>query len=92
MGEVDITVAHGSSTAPACALAGLRRPPFVYRQISDPGFWAGTWLRRLRVALYVRRAAHVVCLSAVVADGFRQHYWLSACTTTVIPNGFRETA
>ncbi|MEZ5208849.1 MAG: hypothetical protein R2690_18185 [Acidimicrobiales bacterium] len=53
MFEHDITVAHGSSTLLACAIAGGgRRRPFVYRQVSDPTVWAASlpggcgWRRR----------------------------------------------
>src|SRR4051812_19831576 len=50
MSEMDITIAHGSSTGPACAIAGGgRRRAFVYRQVSDSRFWAPTRSRRLRV-------------------------------------------
>ena len=49
MAERDVTIAHGSSTLPACAIAGLGPGrPFVYRQISDPEVWSGTPLRRVR--------------------------------------------
>src|SRR5438270_5385375 len=51
----DVVVAHGSSTLPASALALIgANVPIVYRQISDPTFWASSWLRRLRVAAFLR--------------------------------------
>ncbi len=83
----DIVVAHGSATLIACAvaLAGTRTP-FVYRQISDPLFWAATWRRRIRVAAYLRRAEHVVTLSSGVAAEFMRHYRLRANLVSVIPN------
>ena len=58
MAESDVTIAHGSSTLPACAIAGLGPGrPFVYRQISDPEVWSATPLRRLRSRLALSRAA-----------------------------------
>ncbi len=85
--NADIVIAHGSATLLACALAlAFTRTPFVYRQISDPRFWAGTWARRLRVALMIRRAAGVVALSESSATALRQHYWLASGSSTVIPN------
>ena len=83
----DVVIAHGSTTLFACALAlfGTGRP-FVYRQISDPIFWAATWARRLRVAVFIRRAHQVVCLAEGVADVFARHYRLDRSSLSVIPN------
>jgi glycosyltransferase involved in cell wall biosynthesis len=85
--EHDVVIAHGSTTLFVCALAlfGTGRP-FVYRQISDPLFWARTWPRRLRVGAFLRRARHVVCLSEGVADVFARHYRLDRSSLSVIPN------
>jgi glycosyltransferase involved in cell wall biosynthesis len=85
--EHDVVIAHGSATLFACALAlfGTGRP-FVYRQISDPVFWASTWARRLRVAVFIRRARHVVCLAEGAATGFARHYRLDRSSLSVIPN------
>ena len=45
----DVVIAHGTTTLPACAIAlSGSGVPFVYRQISDPLFWAATTARRLR--------------------------------------------
>jgi glycosyltransferase involved in cell wall biosynthesis len=91
----DVVVAHGSSTLPACALAlAVTGVPFVYRQISDPRFWAASWPRRLRVAIMLRRAAKVVTLSPRTSEVVREHYRLQSTAITVIPNavpghGFR---
>ena len=64
MGRVDVTVAHGSSTGPACALAGRGAGrPFVYRQVSDSRFWAPGPVRRERVRRTLDRADRVVTLS-----------------------------
>lgn len=84
MADVDITVAHGSATGLACALT-LR--PFVYRQISDTRFWASGWARRVRVALYLRRARHVVALSNSAAEALESHLWIPQRRITVVPNG-----
>lgn len=85
--QYDVVVAHGSATLLACsaALSGTGIP-FVYRQISDPVFWAGTWPRRLRVAAMIRRAVRVVSLSEGVADTVAQHYWLERDGIVTIPN------
>lgn len=88
MATVDITIAHGSSTLLACALAGVgRRRPFVYRQISDSRFWAASWHRRWRVAAYLRRARHVVALSADAKATLIDYMHLPAGRITVVPNG-----
>ncbi len=84
MGAADITIAHGSSTGLACAFTGRR---FVYRQISDSRFWAGTWPRRLRVAAYLRRARRIVALSAGAKAALVEHLWLPAGRIQVVPNG-----
>ena len=81
--SVDITIAHGSATLLACAVAGR---PFVYRQISDTRFWAAGWRRRPRVAAYLRRARHVVALSAGAATALHEHLWLPVSRITVVPN------
>ena len=85
--DYDVVVAHGSTCLPACAIALVGTgKPFVYRQISDPLFWAASLDRRLRVGLLVRRAAHIVALSDSVADVFAKHYALRRDAVTVIPN------
>lgn len=88
MADVDVTVGHGSDTLLACAVAGFgRRRPFVYRQISDTRFWTATWARRLRVAVMLRLARHVVALSSNDRDDVVEHLWFPAERVTVIPNG-----
>lgn len=84
--DFDVVVAHGSTTLPACALALPRTQPFVYRQISDPLFWAGSWHRRLRTALFLRRARAIVALSSSIVDVLTRHYRLPASRIAVIPN------
>ena len=84
---VDVVLAHGSSTLVACAvgLAGTDIP-FVYRQISDPLFWAASLTRRTRVAAYLRAASAVVSLSSATADTVATHYRLERSRIHVIPN------
>lgn len=85
--RMDVVVAHGSSTLVACASAMLGMTvPLVYRQISDPLFWAGTPMRRARVALYLRRVQKVVALSEDLAETVRAHYRLPVDRVVVIPN------
>ena len=79
---------HGSTTLPACAIAGAGlRTPFVYRQISDSRFWAPTAARRLRVRLGLQRATHVVALWGGSAETLRAWLHVPAHRVTVIPNG-----
>jgi glycosyltransferase involved in cell wall biosynthesis len=88
MGEVDITIAHGSSTLLACALAGLgpgRR--FVYRQISDSRFWAPTWWRRGRVMAYLRLPRRIVALSDTAASDLVDYLKVPAGRIDVVANG-----
>lgn len=84
----DIVLAHGSTTLPACAvsLVGSGRP-FVYRQISDSQFWAGTRARRARVRISLSRAAHVVALWDGAAATLTDHFGVDATSVTVVPNG-----
>ena len=85
--QADVVVAHGSSTLPACALGLLGTgTPFVYRQISDPEFWASTWPRRMRVAAFLRRAAGVVALAPSAADALVRHYRIARDRMDVSPN------
>jgi glycosyltransferase involved in cell wall biosynthesis len=84
---VDVVVAHGSATLSACVLglAGISTP-FVYRQISDPLFWAGSLARRSRVGAMIRRASRVVALSDGVGEVFARHYRLGRDRFVTIPN------
>jgi glycosyltransferase involved in cell wall biosynthesis len=88
MHGADITVAHGSSTLVACALASTgRQRPFVYRQVSDSRFWAASWNRRFRVAAYLRRPRHIVALSSSTADTLVDYLHVQRRKVTVVPNG-----
>lgn len=88
----DVVIAHGSSTLPASVLALIGMSvPIVYRQISDPTFWAASWGRRLRVAAFLRRMKAVVALSTGTSATLRRHYWLRTHPpVTVIPNAVPE--
>ena len=83
----DVVIAHGSTTLPACAIAlSGSGVPFVYRQISDPLFWAATTARRSRSKAFLARAARVVSLSEPTADVVSDHYGLRRSKIVVIPN------
>lgn len=87
-GRADVVIAHGSNTLPACAMALLgARTPFVYRQISDSLFWAGSPLRRWRVRAGLQRAAAVVTLAASSGDVLTSHFGVPPAKITVVPNG-----
>jgi glycosyltransferase involved in cell wall biosynthesis len=86
MGTVDVTIAHGSATGLACALAGGGRRPFAYRQISDTKFWASSWFRRQRVSRYLRRAQVVVALSEGAKSDLVGHLGLPRELIEVVPN------
>lgn len=86
MSEVDVTIAHGSATGLACALAGGRSRPFVYRQISDTKFWADTWFRRQRVSRYLQRAQVIVALSDGAKSDLIDHLGIPEGLIKVVPN------
>jgi glycosyltransferase involved in cell wall biosynthesis len=89
---VDVTIAHGSSTLPACALVAGPRSPYVIRQISETRFWSGPVARRLRVQLYYRRARHVVALAEGAAVDLGSILRVPRDKITVIPNGVASAA
>jgi glycosyltransferase involved in cell wall biosynthesis len=85
--EVDVVVAYGSSTLPACALGLIGTgTPFVYRSIGDPGAWVLGRLHRWRTGFLMRRAAHVVALWPGAATSLRTLYRLDRDRLSVIPN------
>lgn len=93
MGRARVVVAHGSTTLPACAAAGLlRRTPFIYVNIGDPRHWAATPAKRLRVGAMLRRAAAVASVSPIGRDLLVARYRLPASRVTAIPNGRRPEA
>ena len=84
---VGLVVAYGSRTLPACALALTgSSTPFVYRSIGDPTAWAGGRLRRVRTAAALRRARHVVALSASAAGAIHHLYGIAPASVSVAPN------
>src|SRR5262245_47685255 len=88
MATVDVTIAHGGSTGPACAIAGGgRRRPFVYRQISDSRFWAPTRARRLRVRLALSRSRLVVALSEFNRHELVEWICVRPDHIRIVPNG-----
>ena len=88
MATVDVTVAHGGSTGPACALAGGGgRRPFVYRQISDSRFWAPTRARRLRVRLALSRTRLVIALSEFNRRELTEWIGVRPERIRIVPNG-----
>lgn len=88
LATADVAVAHGSTTLPACAIAGVGvSTPFVYRQISDQLFWAGSTGRRLRTSAFLRRAARVVALWSGAADVLVEHFGVDRRRIDIIPNG-----
>ncbi len=86
--DAAVVVAHGSTTLPLCALV---RPttgtPFVYRQISDSTFWAGSTARRLRVRAALTAASRVVALWSGSADTLHETFGVGRHKIRVIPNG-----
>jgi len=86
MADADVTVAHGSSTGPACAVAGPGRP-FVYRQISDSRFWAPTLPKRWRVRIVLARARRVVALSEFNRAELIDWIGVRPDRIVVVPNG-----
>lgn len=84
----DVVIAHGSSTLPACVLAGAgRRFRLVYRQISDTLFWAGTVRKRLRVRFLLGRCQGVFALADSSAQVLIDHFGVAPAKLRIVPNG-----
>jgi glycosyltransferase involved in cell wall biosynthesis len=83
-----VVVAHGSSTLLACGagLAGVG-VPFVYVNIGDPSFWAGTRAKRARVRFLLHRAAAVAAISSGARDILVADFGLPPDRVRVISNG-----
>jgi glycosyltransferase involved in cell wall biosynthesis len=83
-----VVVAHGSTTLPLCAaVRPFTRTPFVYRQISESLFWAGSTARRLRVQAALAAASRVVALWSGAASTLETAFRVNADKIRVIPNG-----
>ncbi|CCG01332.1 glycosyltransferase [Blastococcus saxobsidens] len=90
--DVDVVVAHGSRTLPACALAlCFSRVPVVYVNIGDPLFWANTPLRRARVRLMFRRLAAVAARTEASRKALIDHLGMRPAAVRVIGNGRRSS-
>ncbi|MFJ1707740.1 glycosyltransferase [Kitasatospora sp. NPDC088346] len=86
--RADVVVAHGSSTLQACAVGLLgTRTPFVYVNIGDPRHWTASLSRRLRVGLFLHRAAAVSAISDGARDVLLERFRLPAAKVRTIPNG-----
>jgi hypothetical protein len=91
--EVDVVVAHGSSTLPACFLSTIgTKVPFIYRSVGDPTFWARTPPRRARTAGYLARATAVVSLTRGAAAALNRGYGVPRSQLHVSPKEFRRNA
>jgi glycosyltransferase involved in cell wall biosynthesis len=85
--DVDVVVAHGSSTLEACVSSLVRSPtPFVYRTIGDPTYWVTTPLRRRVVGAMLRRATRHVALWDGAAEQLASRYRIPRSRIDVIPN------
>lgn len=83
--SVDLVIAHGGATLPACALALIaHRTPFVYRSIGDPAAWVSGRLHRWRTGVLMRRAVATVALWPAAAQSLQTLY--RPRSTRVIPN------
>jgi glycosyltransferase involved in cell wall biosynthesis len=72
--DVDVVVAHGSSTLLACRLALLASStPFIYVNIGDPLYWTASRSRRARVRWMLRGAAAVAAISPTARDRLISH-------------------
>jgi glycosyltransferase involved in cell wall biosynthesis len=85
--EVDVIVAHGSSTLEACAigLAGTG-VPFVYRTIGDPSYWVSSEVRRRVIGSFMRRATRHVALWEGAANQLAARYAIPMTKIDVIAN------
>lgn len=89
--DVDVVIAHGSSSLPACAVAGVGLGvPFVYRNIGDPLVWARSAAARWRVGVALRRAAAVAALTGEARDVLVRRYRLAGDRVAVLPTGVDE--
>jgi glycosyltransferase involved in cell wall biosynthesis len=84
--DVDVVVAHGSSTLEACAVALTRTGvPFVFRTIGDPAYWTPRGSRRA-LGVLLRRARLHVTLWEAAASYLAQVHRIDPNSIDVIPN------
>ncbi len=83
---VDLVLAYGSATLPACSLALGRAVPWVYRSIGDPAAWCGGRVRRWRTTALLRRSRGVVALWPGGSEAVGRLYRMPAEQRWVIPN------
>jgi glycosyltransferase involved in cell wall biosynthesis len=92
MRTADVTVAHGSDTVAACAVASVGTDSrYVVRQISDVRFWTSQPLRRLRSTILHRRPVSVVALSNFDRNELINVLKVPSDHIAVIPNGVDGT-
>ncbi len=92
MGAADAVVAHGSTTLPACAVAGVGLGrPIVYRNIGDPLQWSNTRARRLRTRLLLARMQRIVALTSGTADVLSTTLGVRPDRVRIVPNGVDGT-
>ena len=85
--DMDVVVAHGSSTLEACAVALAGSPtPFVYRSIGELGYWADSPSRHRAIRLMLGRAARVVTLWPDAARDLVRAFGVPSDRVDVIPN------
>ncbi len=85
MRSAPVTVGFGSTTLPACTLAG--GGPFVYRSIGELGRWATSPWQRLRVRAALRRTAGVIALWEGAAAAISDDFGIPRHHIHVIPRG-----
>ena len=91
--SASIVVGFGSTTLPACAIAGVGTgTPFIYRSIGDLRFWARSPARRLRVRSFLRRASAVVALWTAAGDALHTAFGVPRERIRIIPRGVPSTA
>jgi glycosyltransferase involved in cell wall biosynthesis len=84
--DVDVVVAHGSSTLEACAVALPRSGvPFVFRTIGDPAYWTPPGRRRA-LGVLLRRARRHVALWEAAASYLARVHRIDPNSIDVIPN------
>jgi glycosyltransferase involved in cell wall biosynthesis len=87
MRQAALTIAGGSTTLAACAIAGAGlRCRNVYRQISDNRFWAPSRWRRLRVRALMSRYDRVVAMYGGAAETLERYFHVPWSRLAVIPN------